>query len=237
MHDENSKEDEEEDEEWEDAPESANEEHAQTDDPLEKGEIVEESDDVHTPASEPEMATAGLGNHNQEVITEVESTPIINTATCTDEEDTCMNSHAPTQIEIDIPEPNNKDREPITNTSPAMIPLPGGARNLLDKRRRYHKPGCSFALAQSLQPIAYPWEYNQTSDPPLPAPQFGGFDLNNQASSYVSRADSSNEISESSNEFTSLLHIGNQIGFRLSKDDPVVNEIGNNGGRERTVFQ
>lgn len=86
-------------------------------------------------------------------------------------------------------------------------------------------------MAQSLPHIRYQWDENTNTDPPKSAPLF---DLNNTATtSEPSATYNGNDFESSSSEFSKLIHFGNNVGFQVSKDDPIVNGIakGGDGGK------
>ncbi|KAL4592069.1 hypothetical protein LXL04_005050 [Taraxacum kok-saghyz] len=214
-----------------------------------------DEDESPTSESIPEtlMDADDPGNQNPKLIAEVDSSPITIETAPIEVNDTETRSRLPQPtVTIDSPcNPNASTFEPTKCSGPASIPLPDGDEwpktpnaspkqthadiqhppefgkgSLFDKRRRYTKLGCSFKLAQSLQPISYPWEINVNHRPPATAPQFGNFDLNHPAQSTASSGCSKSEESESSGEYSSLLKIGNSIGFQLLENDPVAIEIG-----------
>ncbi|KAL4576683.1 hypothetical protein LXL04_012781 [Taraxacum kok-saghyz] len=206
------------DEDLDDALKSDNDEHNTNKEEPEDGEIIEDSDDDESPETEsvPEtlMVVDDLGNQNPELIVEVDSTPIIIDTALLEVNGTNTRPQTPQLTVTKIPTCNTvgTTSKPMTLDGPASIPLPDGDNwpntqldqitdqttgSLLNKRRRYTRPGCSFSLAQSLQPTAYPWENRSTHNPPASAPQFGTFDLNHPAQSTASTDCSKNEESES----------------------------------------
>lgn len=213
-------------------------------DPPEDGEIVEESSNFRLPVtSSVAMAGKGIVNCEGALNMEVESSHQDNNPQQLVTETLNANTNKPTFT------------KPICQTSfrPAsMIPLPGGDEwpilpdqvngnnpnttfergDLLDKRRKIAAPKSihTSGLTQSLTPISYQKNENTPIDPPKSAPLF---DHNNTTSISEPNATRIGDDSESvSREFSKLIKAGNNVGFQLSKDDPVVMGItkGGDGG-------
>ncbi|KAL4555315.1 hypothetical protein LXL04_037932 [Taraxacum kok-saghyz] len=176
--------------------------------------------EVHTPEKASETVHDTLVNHTIVINAEVESSPIINETSAYEKETAHPRMQSSEQIRVEkhpatwpnktcepireddwpnSPDPNpNPNPNPVNEHADPNTALEFGKGTLHDKRRRFHRPGGPFNLAQSLQPIAYPWEKYPAPKTITSAPQFGRFDLNNPASSSSSRHEPVTEVFEDS---------------------------------------
>ncbi|KAL4582224.1 hypothetical protein LXL04_006768 [Taraxacum kok-saghyz] len=201
-------------------------------DTLEEGEIVEETPvetvKVVFPAIISPTITPVTDIHADEVMEEVASVPAINntpihevSVVTTDLNNNCIVGVPAIQAQI-----------PSGPLPTPTVPLPGESHN---KRRRVLNPIQTNQfddLQRTLDFENWPPLLNTSTTLARRIPQIiPCLDLNRAASSIGhSTTEAHEEDDSTSNEFSSMLHVGQAVGFQVTREDPVIMELVGSGG-------